>query len=497
MIQLYVIAGYLALLLALGALSSRYFRGTSQDYFLASRSIGPFLLLMSLFGTTMTAFALVGSTGKAYTTGIGTYGLMASWSGLVHSAVFLLVGAKLWSLGKRHGYTTQVQFFNDRFGTPWLGRVLFPILVALVVPYLLIGLLGAGVTVASVTKSAGLFTAPDGSAAGVPPWMTSGVICLVVYTYVFLAGLRGAAWANAFQTMVFIVVGLIAFATISDALGGPAAATANADPARLVREGSIGQLHFMSYVFVPLSVGMFPHLFQHWLTARSASTFKPAIVLHPVLIAVVWVPTVLLGVWATGIMELPPQKANAVLGIMVAKLSTPAMSGLVTAGILAAIMSSLDSQFMCLGTMFTQDVLLARRDPNAAAMDDKRIILIGRLFVGAVVLVTWLLSLVATRGIFNLGVWCFSGFAGLFPLVVGSLYWRRATGPGAIASVLAAAAIWAGLFVWTSGTHGEPLIAGMMPVTFIAGGSALAFVVVSLLTKPPEATRLARFFEAA
>ncbi len=81
MTQLAVIVGYLALLLALGAVSARFFRGTSQDYFVASRSIGPFLLLMSLFGTTMTAFALVGSTGKAYTTGVGVYGMMASWSG--------------------------------------------------------------------------------------------------------------------------------------------------------------------------------------------------------------------------------------------------------------------------------------------------------------------------------------------------------------------------------------------------------------------------------
>ncbi len=494
MTQLAVIVGYLALLLALGAVSARFFRGTSQDYFVASRSIGPFLLLMSLFGTTMTAFALVGSTGKAYTTGVGVYGMMASWSGLVHSAVFLLVGTRLWSLGKRYGYVTQVQYFNDRFGTPWLGRVLLPILVALVVPYLLIGLLGAGVTVASVTKSAGLFTAPDGSPAGVPAWITSGTICLVVYTYVFLAGLRGAAWANAFQTMVFIVVGLIAFVTIADALGGAEQATARANPARLVREGSIGQLHFLSYVFVPLSVGMFPHLFQHWLTARSAATFKASVVLHPVLIALVWVPTVLLGVWATGVVDLPPDKANAVLGIVVARLSTPAMSGLVTAGILAAIMSSLDSQFMCLGTMFTQDVVLARRDAAREAMADKRVILIGRLFVGAVVVATWLLSLVATRGIFNLGVWCFSGFAGLFPLVVGSLYWRRATGAGAIASVLTAAALWVGLFVSTSGSHGEPLIAGLMPVTFIVAGSALAFFVVSLMTQPPDAGRVARFF---
>ena len=84
MTVLTVILCYLALLLGLGLFSNRLFKGTSKDYFVASHSIGPFLLLMSVFGTTMTAFALVGSTGKAFERGIGVYGLMASISGLVH-----------------------------------------------------------------------------------------------------------------------------------------------------------------------------------------------------------------------------------------------------------------------------------------------------------------------------------------------------------------------------------------------------------------------------
>ena len=71
LVPLFVIAGYLALLLGLGVLSGRFFKGTSADYFVVSRTIGPFLLLMSIFGTTRTGFALVGSTGKAYTAGIG------------------------------------------------------------------------------------------------------------------------------------------------------------------------------------------------------------------------------------------------------------------------------------------------------------------------------------------------------------------------------------------------------------------------------------------
>ena len=123
-----IIAVYLVVLLVLGAVASRYFRGSSEDYMVASHSIGPFLLLMSLFGTTMTAFALVGSSGEAYTDGIGVYGMLASSSGIIHSLCFLLIGVKLWSFGKRYGYTTQVQFFRDRLESDRIGLLLFPIL---------------------------------------------------------------------------------------------------------------------------------------------------------------------------------------------------------------------------------------------------------------------------------------------------------------------------------------------------------------------------------
>ena len=78
MTEMIIIGIYLALLLGLGIFASTLFKGTSKDYMLASHSIGPFLLLMSIFGTTMTAFALVGSSGEAFAEGIGVYGMLLS-----------------------------------------------------------------------------------------------------------------------------------------------------------------------------------------------------------------------------------------------------------------------------------------------------------------------------------------------------------------------------------------------------------------------------------
>ena len=60
-----IIILYLVLVLAIGLLSHRLFRGTGEDYFVATRTIGPFILLMSLFGTHMTAFSLLGASGES------------------------------------------------------------------------------------------------------------------------------------------------------------------------------------------------------------------------------------------------------------------------------------------------------------------------------------------------------------------------------------------------------------------------------------------------
>ena len=500
-----VIAIYLGLLLGLALFSKTLFRGTSKDYFVASHSIGPFMLLMSVFGTTMTAFALVGSTGKAFERGIGTYGLMASSSGLIHAACFLLIGIKLWAIGKRYGYVTQIQYFRDRFETKAFGYLLFPILVLLVIPYLLIGIIGAGKTIAGVT---GAKITPKGTIPGVfpewtdngaiPPWFTGLVISAVVLTYIFAGGSRAAAWANTFQTIVFMVMGVLAFYLISDRLGGLGAAIEQAKDSHKVRTlsegGEIGvsRWTFLSYMFIPLSVGMFPHLFQHWLTAKSAKSFKLTVVAHPICIAIVWVPCVLIGIWATGLFAsgIP---SGAILAKTVGVLvKDPIIVGLVTAGILAAIMSSLDSQFLCLGTMFTNDIVLHRAKKEYS---DKQILFMARGFIVAIVVLTYIVALLLyERSVFDLAIWCFSGFAALTPLIIAALYWKRATKVGAYSCVIAVFISWLTFFAM-SGFGGEYFVfGGIVPAAIMWFIGAGAMIIGSLVSQPPSETTLTKFF---
>lgn len=618
MIRFIIILLYLGVLLGLGYFASRLFQGTKRDYLLASNTIGPFLLLMSIFGTTMTAFALVGSSGESWKEGVGVYGMLASSSGIVHSLCFFLIGVKLWALGRRYGYTTQIQYFRDRLNTDFIGVLLFPILVGLIIPYLLIGVMAGGTVMNQMTEGAFAteekklpeFKQPlDASAAAIadsykqalaayeaedkdklnaalkqaeqqilelrgmtpeqmaappkvfgalPRWLGSLLVSAVVLIYVFFGGMRGTAWANAFQTIVFMVLGVVTFGFLAFALGAKDPTGVGAEPgsgllAHLqgatekvtpeyklkstvglwtkISKGAAAEdvesqnqarelagklkplkavmeyrtrsemsfMKFLTYMFVPLSVGMFPHLFQHWLTARNANSFKTPVICHPIFIMIVWVPCVLIGIWAT---TTPYEGSpNGVLIFLVKTKTAAALGGFLAAGILAAIMSSLDSQFLCIGTMFTTD-MVNHYAPNR--FSDSQQVWIARFFIIGIVIVTYFLSLANITSVFALGVWCFSGFSALFPLVFACLYWRRLTTAGAYACVITVAVSWIGFFAhayFTTQTNDQfrsySVVVGgheTLPVFWMVLASTVVMVVVSLLTKPMDEDHLARFF---
>src|SRR5918999_1227191 len=130
MIPALVVFAYLAVVLYIGIFAFRTSPANSaEDYFLAGRALGPTVFLLSLFGTNMTAFSILGASGHAFANGIVTYGLMASSSALVIPVTLLVIGTRLWALGKRHGFMTRERispmFFLSYTFIP-LSSIAFP-----------------------------------------------------------------------------------------------------------------------------------------------------------------------------------------------------------------------------------------------------------------------------------------------------------------------------------------------------------------------------------
>ena len=334
----------------------------------------------------------------------------------------------------------------------------------------------------------------DGAA---PSWLGSLLVSAVVIGYVTSGGLRGTAWVNTFQTALFMLLGAVTAVLIVTKLGGVGPALdriEESQPELLVRGDAIHPLRLLSYTLIPLSVGTFPHIFAHWLSAKRASTFKAPVVLYPICIVAVWIPSVLLGLF--GNIDFPGlegPESNAVLVRMIGFYAPELLAGLLGAGVFAAIMSSLDSQSLSLGAMFTQDIV--RHYRWGGDLSEDRQVRLGRLFVVAVVAAVFLVSLVAERSIFALSVWSFTGFASLLPVVVAALYWRRSTAAGAGAAILTVIALWTWFFVRGIGDADYSVGGtGIMPVAVVFAGSTLAMIVGSLLSRPPAAERVAPFF---
>jgi SSS family solute:Na+ symporter len=539
MVSAAVVFSYLAIALYIGVFASRRTQGSgdAEDYFLAGRSLGPAVFLLSLFGANMTAFSILGASGHAFANGIVTFGLMASSSALVIPVSLFVIGTRLWALGQRHGFMTPVQMFRDRWECGHIGTAIFAVQAVLLVPYIIIAVMGGGTTLAAVS---------DGR---VPYWLGGAVVSLVVMGYVFFGGMRGTAWVNTFQTTLFLLFGSIAVAVIGAGMGGFGQAMesmlASPSTAPLLTRERVSPWYFFSYTFIPLSSIAFPHIGIFCLTAKRLGYFKKTVILYPVCMLLIWLPSVFLGVAANAANDVPSiaskLEARSALATADASMAAPErerlrgaaagddvilrlvegyaplwLAALLAACVMAAVMAS-DSQILALSTMFTEDVFAFYGGKTRFGQVVQ--VQTGRLFVVLITLAAYLIALRAPQSIFDVATqYAFAGYSALSPLLVAALFWKKSTKWGALAvAVWTAAAIFAvawvqqtipppppgvlvpvwsafGLEIVTRASQGA-LFVGMLPVVPMTVGSALLMLVVSRLTpgaRPGEET-LARY----
>ena len=537
MIPAIVVFLYLAAVLYIGIFAFRRARGReeAEDYFLASRSLGPFVFLFSLFGTNMTAFAILGSSGHAFNNGIVTFGLMASSSGLVIPLTIFLIGTRVWALGKKYGFMTPVQMFRDRWECTHIGTVIFAVQAAMLVPYIIIGIMGGGTT---------LYTISGGA---VPFWFGGAIVAMVVMSYVFFGGMRGTAWVNTFQTILFLCFGAIALTVIGVGMGGfrSAAQAMQASPlSSLLTRERISPYYFFSYTFIPLSAIAFPHILIFCLTARKISQFRKTVIFYPLCILAIWLPCVFLGVMANRVTDVPQirdkQEARRVLAtqgrtmepeqrdelrdkaagddvimLLLQRFAPLWLAGLLGAGIMAAVMAS-DSQILALSTMFTEDVFAFYG--GKSRFGESVQVQTGRIFIILITLFAYVVALQAPETIFELAIqYAFSGFASLSPLLIAALFWRGSTKWGALAVTVwtAAAVVAVAIFqavvpapapgpatvFWSLGgievlarTPGGTSVFKFLPVVPMVLVSALLMFFVSLATKKPTQSTIAKYF---
>lgn len=468
MIMIVVIL-YFVFMVGLGTVASRTITKDSEGYFLANRGMSSIVLFAAIFGTNMSAFVMLGLAGSMYHIGVGLWAILAAPTFLIIPLNFYF-GYRCWLAAKRYGYVTPVEFYRERFQSEVLAVIMFIVFVAWTMPYVLTGIVGAGRAFSTFTGGA------------IPYWVAGLAVSLIVAYYTLAGGMKGTAWTNAAQVLLFMGFLITAIILVPIVTDGPSAilqAARSENPGVLVHTwaGPTGLgpavTQFLLFMYI---IFLFPFVWIRMIAARRGKDLRFSGILYPIALVLTWGPAALLGLWGIGLVPgLEGAEADSIIFIITANILPEFMVALGLVGLLSIIMSSMDAQVLTMSNMLSWDII-AR---YGRAITENRAVLLTRIFVVVLIAVLYLLSLVNLPGIFDIAQFAFTGFLTLGPTMVGGIFWRRATKQGAIASLLVGQVVAIGGFL---GLY--PTIVGLGPAVWVFVTGWITFILVSLVTSP-------------
>ncbi len=473
------LGGYLLLMLAIGVYASRR-TNNAADYFLGGRSLGPLPSALSAGASDMSGWLLLGLPGYAYLAGIEAFWLAGGLLlGSYCNWLFLAKRLRVYSVCANESLTIP-EFFANRFDGD--NRPLRLIASVFIVLFYLF------YTSAGLVAGGKLFETVFGMDYH---WAVAlGTAFVVAYT--FLGGYLAVSWTDLVQGLLMAAALVYVPLVAVQAVGGPAEAITTMEKLNphllsLWHDAKGAPLSAIAIIsLVGWGLGYFgqPHILARFKGIRSAKDMPVAR-----RIAVGWTFLSMLGALGVGLIGLLYVETHMPAGIddaekifmvMVDALFHPFVAGILLAAILAAIMSTADSQLLVSSSSFAEDIYHAvlRRDAG-----EKEIVIVARLAVLGVSLVALALAMNPDSTVLGLVAYAWAGFGAAFgPALLLSLYWKRMNGFGALAGVIVGGVT---VVVWKQLEGGLYDVYELVP-GFLAAG--VAVIVVSLLTPAPSVT---------
>ncbi|MEM9802345.1 MAG: sodium:solute symporter family protein [Planctomycetota bacterium] len=459
---LVVVGAYLALSLAVGWRGGRGTSDSATGYVAADRSMGGVLMYFITGATIFSAFAFLGAPGRAFSTGAAAFHIVAF--GVIGFLPFYWTGPRAARLGRERGYITQAELVAGELRFRPLAPVMAVVSLLAFVPYLALQMRGAGHVLEVLTD--GRISVEVGAAA----------VYGVVLAYVWHSGVMGVGWTNTLQGAFMMVLAWVLGLYLPHALhGGVGPMFSKIDPEflRLPGLASNGEpwswLGYGSSVFV-MAVGFsfWPHLFQKAFAARSDRVIRRTVVLYPTF-QLFLVPILLIGFAGVGF-EPPPSQADQVLPHLLLQLELPAaLVGLFCAGALAASMSSGDAILHSAASIVVRDGWIVAGGRTLTPHAERSAV---RLCLLPILVLSYVTATTFHEDLVGLLAYAYGPVGQLAPPVLAALFWRRATGPAALAGlVLGSATTLAWPHLVTSDVH--PGLPGLAV-------NAAAIVLVSL-----------------
>jgi sodium/proline symporter len=432
-----VIAGlsaYLVLVICIGIWSSRYVRGL-DDFLLGGRRLGPYVTAISERASGESAWFLMGLPGAAYALGfrqfwavIGiAFGVFFSW---------LVIALPLRRASERLGALTLPDYFAasyPHFAVP-LRIVSTVAILVFYISYLGAQILGAGKLFQSLF---GWESPVAGAALG----------AAIVAAYTMLGGFLAVAWTDLLQGVMMALVALalpvlaivdLGWSTMSEVL-------IDSRPAEFFVMGNFALDQAASGLGWGAAIGSLAwglgYLGQPHLLSRYMAIARPEDVRRAMRIAMIWVLVAYWGVTLTGILGVavlgPSITDRELVVAQMARALLPGwLAGLVMAGILAAIMSTADSQLLVATSAVVEDVVVRLL---GVSLSRKQIVALSRVVtvILTAVAVLPLLSERAQRMIDTIVAYAWSGLGSTFgPALILVLWWRQTSGVGVLAGMV-------------------------------------------------------------
>ncbi len=465
-----------------------------KDYFLGGREMGPWVTAMSAQASDMSAWLLMGLPGSILAFGFGQ-----AWIGIGlaigTAANWILVAKRLRKFSRASGDAiTLPQYLSNRFASK--SHVLSVICAVVFLVCFTIYVASAFVA------GAGVFTTL------VPELSTSTAMIIfaaIVVVYTFLGGFNAVCWTDFFQGLLMIAALLIVPIVVG--------LVKDLDPAALstVYTGPNGEeFKFVANFFnaswqdivsgLGWGLGYFgmPHIIVRFMAIK-----KPSMVKKSATVAIIWVvlslaATIVIAyfgrmfVYSNGVdlsAKLLAEGKQSLIFVELARDVFPGfIAGLLLAAIIAASMSTADSQLLVAASSFTSDLYKPLVRKNAT---NKEILWVSRIVVLIIAVVAYFIASSkgkAAQAIMDLveNAWGIFG-AAFGPAVLLSLFWKRFTYKGAVAGILTGAVVdMAWLWLPVSGGLTLTAITGVYEIIpgFIIG--AIAAVIVTLIDKKPS-----------
>ncbi len=485
------IIAYLIVIIDIGIIYSKKSSGNINDFYLGGRKLHPLVAAMSAEASDMSGWLLMGLPGLAYACGIAE----AGWT-----AIGLAVGTYLnWLfVAKRLRCYTQVagnsitlpDYFSRRYHDQKNILMFIAALVIIIffVPYVASGFSTCG-------KLFNAFVGLD--------YFTGVVIgAFIIILYTVLGGFLAVCTTDLVQSIVMTIAILVVLFFGLSMVGGLGQTIdyANELPGYLNlfqgydsannSAGTYGWLAIVSTMAWGLGYFGMPQILLRFMGINSPSQVKISRRVASIWVIIALAVATFIGVIGYGMVQngviealQDPEQIIVVIANLIGSYGVfPALiAGVILAGIMAASMSTADSQLLAASSSVSENIFRGTFKIN---LSERGTILTARFVVIVIALIAMFIARDPSSSIFEIVSFAWAGFGAAFgPVVLFSLFWKRSNAWGALAGMVSGGAM---VFIWKfaiSSLGGAWGIYELLPSFII---SAILIVVVSLLTSPPS-----------